>query len=51
MAKLKDIKGSAIQYLEEDPVELGLEGGSWSSGGSLNTARSGIAGAGTQSAA
>ena len=51
MAKLKDIKGSAIQYLAEDPVELGLEGGSWSSGGSLNTARSGIAGAGTQSAA
>ena len=51
MANLKDIKGSAIQYLEEDPVELGLGGGSWSSGGSLNTARSGIAGAGTQSAA
>jgi len=36
MAKLKDIKGSAIQYLAEDPVEYV---GTWSSGGSLNTAR------------
>ena len=36
MAKLKDIKGSAIQYLAEDPVEYV---GTWASGGSLNTAR------------
>ena len=48
MAKLKDIKGSAIQYLAEDPVEYV---GSWSSGGSLNTSRSMHAGFGTQAAA
>jgi hypothetical protein len=43
MAKLKDIKGSAIQYLAEDPVEYV---GSWSSGGNLNTARYALGGAG-----
>ena len=49
MAKLKDIKGSAIQYLAEDPVEYI---GSWSSGGNLNTARRGYdVGAGIQTAA
>ena len=48
MAKLKDIKGSAIQYLAEDPVEYV---GSWASGGALNTAREAAAGAGTQTAA
>ena len=36
MAKLKDIKGSAIQYLAEDPVEYV---GTWSSGGNVNTGR------------
>ena len=47
MAKLKDIKGSAIQYLAEDPVEYV---GTWSSGGNLNQARtySGASGIGTQ---
>ena len=44
MAKLKDIKGSAIQYLEEDPIEYV---GSWSAGGNLNSARRGMGGAGT----
>jgi hypothetical protein len=49
MAKLKDIKGSAIQYLAEDPVEYV---GSWSSGGSLNTGRGLMGnGIGTQTAA
>jgi len=48
MAKLKDIKGSAIQYLAEDPVEYV---GSWSSGGSLNTARSALGSTGSQTAA
>jgi hypothetical protein len=43
MAKLKDIKGSAIQYLAEDPVEYV---GSWASGGNLNTARYALGGAG-----
>jgi hypothetical protein len=48
MAKLKDIKGSAIQYLAEDPVEYV---GSWSSGGALNTARQDFGGLGSQTAA
>jgi len=47
MAKLKDIKGSAIQYLAEDPVEYV---GTWSSASSVNQARSGVGSAGTQSA-
>jgi hypothetical protein len=49
MAKLKDIKGSAIQYLAEDPVEYV---GTWASGASLNTARGLMGnGMGTQTAA
>ena len=36
MAKLKDIKGTNIQFLEADPVDYV---GSWSSGGNLNTAK------------
>ena len=47
MAKLKDIKGSAIQYLAEDPIEYV---GSWASGTSLNTARRRGIGTGTPTA-
>ena len=49
MATLKQIKGSAIQFLAEDPVEYA---GTWSSGGSLNTARdvTGLSNVGTQTA-
>tara|TARA_R110002012_G_scaffold120711_1_gene270149 strand:- start:77 stop:1882 length:1806 start_codon:yes stop_codon:yes gene_type:complete len=36
MAKLKDIKGTNIQFLEADPIDYV---GSWSSGGNLNTAK------------
>ena len=36
MATLKQIKGSAIQFLDADPV---VYVGSWSSGGAMNTAR------------
>lgn len=36
MTTLKNLKGTAIQFLDEDPV---VYAGSWSSGGSLNTAR------------
>ena len=36
MATLKDIKGTNIQFLDADPVEYV---GTWSSGGTLNTAR------------
>lgn len=48
MAKLKDIKGSAIQYLAEDPVEYV---GTWASGGTLNNARSAGGGDGGTSTA
>ena len=44
MAKLKDIKGTAIQFLDADPV---LYAGSWSSGGSLSTARTALQSSGT----
>ena len=36
MTKLKQIKGTAIQFLDADPV---VYAGTWSSGGSVNTAR------------
>ena len=47
MATLKQIKGTAIQYLAEDPVE---NVGSWSAGGTLNNGGGENAGAGTQTA-
>ena len=48
MATLKKILGSTIQVLDDDPVEYA---GSWSSGGSLNTARESVAGGGSKTAA
>jgi len=48
MTKLKDIKGTAIQFLDADPV---VNVGAWSSGGAMNTARSELGGAGVQTAA
>ena len=45
MATYKEIKGVTVQALDDDPV---LNVGSWSSGGALNTARYGAAGAGNQ---
>ena len=48
MTTLKNLKGTAIQFLDADPVEYA---GSWSSGGSLNTARADTGGTGTQTAA
>ena len=47
MATLKQIKGTAIQFLDEDPV---VYAGSWSSGGSVNTARQYGAGIGSSTA-
>ena len=49
MATYKEIKGVTVQALDEDPVE---NAGSWSSGGSLNTARQNfdVTNAGTQTA-
>ena len=48
MTTLKNLKGTAIQFLDADPV---VYVGSWSSGGHLNTAREDSAGAGIQTAA
>ena len=47
MTTLKNLKGTAIQFLDADPV---LNVGTWSSGGNLNQARtySGASGLGTQ---
>ena len=39
MAKYSDIKGFTVQTVSTDPVASQALGGSWSSGGSLNTAR------------
>ena len=49
MTTLKNLKGTAIQFLAEDPVEYV---GTWASGGSMNTAREsvGSSSAGTQTA-
>ena len=38
MTKLKNLKGTAIQFLDADPV---VYAGAWSSSGALNTARTG----------
>jgi hypothetical protein len=39
MATYKEIKGVTIQTLDSDPVEGGVGGGSWASGGTMNTSR------------
>ncbi len=48
MATLKEILGSTIQVLDDDPVEYA---GSWSTGGNLNSGRQSPFSGGTQSAA
>ena len=50
MTTYKEIKGVTIQTLGTDPVEGGIGGGSWSSGGDLNTARKGSMGFGVLTA-
>ena len=47
MTKLKNLKGTAIQFLDADPV---VYAGTWASGGNLNTARTALGGAGSTSA-
>jgi len=47
MTTLKNLKGTAIQFLDADPV---VYAGSWSSGGSVNTARQYGAGIGSSTA-
>jgi len=48
MTTLKNLKGTAIQFLDADPV---VYVGTWSSGGSLNSAREQLTGTGIQTAA
>ena len=52
MTTLKQIKGTAIQFLDEDPVVQGVAGGTWASGGALNNGvnASGGSNAGSQTA-
>ena len=47
MAKYRELKGITVQTRDSDPV---VGGGSWSSGGDLNTAKYLMGGAGTISA-
>ena len=47
MTTLKNLKGTAIQFLDEDPA---VYAGTWSAGGDLNTAKRQGAGFGTQTA-
>ena len=51
MAKYSDIKGFTVQTLSSDTVASRAGGGSWSSGGDLNTARSYLVGVGISTAA
>ena len=39
MAEYKVIHGTLFQHKTSDPLAAGVDNGSWSSGGSLNTAR------------
>ena len=48
MATYREVKGGTIQTLDSDPV---VNAGSWSSGGTMNTARSDLAGGGIQTSA
>jgi hypothetical protein len=52
MTTLKNLKGTAIQFLDEDPVVQGVAGGTWASGGALNNGvnASGGSNAGSQTA-
>jgi hypothetical protein len=51
MAEYKDIKGFKVQTVSTDPAaSMHLQGGTWASGTSLNTARTGGGGAGVQTA-
>ena len=50
MATYSTVKGFEIQSLGTDPSLTQAAAGSWASGGNLNTARTGMGGAGTQTA-
>ena len=48
MTDFKAIKGFTVQSIATDPKATGAAGGTWASGGALNTARRFSAGLGTQ---
>jgi len=51
MAKYSDIKGFTVQTLSTDTAASQAAGGSWASGGTLNTGRNGVRGAGVSQTA
>ena len=50
MAEYKAIHGTLFQHKTSDPLDTGLPGATWSSGGNMNTARRTLGGTGTQTA-
>jgi len=51
MAKYSDIKGFTVQTLSTDTIASQIAGGSWASGGAMNTGRSAFGAAGTLTSA
>ena len=51
MSTYKEIKGFKVQTLASDTAASGIAAGTWAAGGTMNTARNSISGAGTQDAA
>ena len=50
MAEYKAIHGTLFQHKTSDPLSPGIPGATWASGGALNLGRSGLGGAGIQTA-
>jgi hypothetical protein len=50
MAEYKGIKGFKVQTVSTDPAASPIAGGTWASGGNMNTGRTAGAGSGTQTA-
>ena len=50
MAEYKAIHGTLFQHKTSDPLATGASGATWASGGALNLGRSGLGGAGIQTA-
>ena len=51
MTTYKGLKGTKIQNITSDAIVSQIEGGSWASGGALNTGRSNMGPGGVQTAA
>jgi hypothetical protein len=50
MAEYKAIHGTLVEHKTSDPLGPGITGGTWATGGALNTGRTQAAGSGTQTA-